>query len=71
MAAGRVTHDHMTSDVQDVRVYGDIAVVVARVRNSGTYEGNAFALDEWSTDVFVARNGRWRCLLTHLTPAAE
>ena len=71
VAAGRVTHDHMTSEVRNVRVYGDIAVVVARVRNSGTYEGNAFALDEWSTDVFVARNGRWRCLLTHLTPAAE
>lgn len=71
VAAGRVTHDHMTSEVHHVRVYGDIAVVVARVRNSGTYEGNAFTLDEWSTDVFVARNGRWRCLLTHLTAAAE
>jgi uncharacterized glyoxalase superfamily protein PhnB/ketosteroid isomerase-like protein len=71
VAAGRVTHDHMTSEIHDVRVHGDIAVVVARVRNSGTYEGSAFTLDEWSTDVFVARNGRWRCLLTHLTAAAE
>jgi uncharacterized protein (TIGR02246 family) len=71
VAAGRVTHDHMTSEVHDVRVYGDIAVVIARVRNSGAYEGNAFALDEWSTDVFVAHDGHWRCLLTHLTLVAE
>lgn len=71
VATGRVTHDRMTSEVHDVRGHGDTAVVVARVRNSGTFEGNAFALDEWTTDVFVARDGEWRCLLTHLTPAAE
>ena len=51
----------MTSEVHDVRVYGDIAIVIARVRNRGEFEGNPFTLDEWSTDVFVRRGDRWRC----------
>ena len=70
VAAGRITHDAMTSEVHDVRSYGDVAVVIARVRNSGTYQGEAFTLDEWSTDVFVARGTEWRCVLTHLTSIA-
>ncbi len=67
VAAGRVSHDSMTSEVHDLRVYGDVAVVIARVRNSGAFEGTAFELDEWSTDVFVRRDDRWRCSVTHLT----
>lgn len=70
VAKGLVTHDFMTSDVHDVRVYGDVAVVTARVRNSGTFEGNPFQLDEWSTDVFVRRADGWRCTITHLTSVA-
>jgi len=70
VAAGRITHDTMTSEVHDVRRYGDVAVVIARVRNSGAYHGEAFTLDEWSTDVFVARGAEWRCVLTHLTSVA-
>jgi uncharacterized protein (TIGR02246 family) len=70
VATGRVSHDFMTSEVQNVRVYGDIALVIARVRNSGMFEGAPFTLDEWSTDVFIRRGDRWRCVLTHLTSAA-
>jgi uncharacterized glyoxalase superfamily protein PhnB/ketosteroid isomerase-like protein len=71
VATGRVTHDFMTSDLHSARVLGDVAVVMARVRNSGTFDGNPFQLDEWSTDVFVRRDGGWRCILTHLTSAAR
>ncbi|MGH9209260.1 MAG: nuclear transport factor 2 family protein [Acidimicrobiales bacterium] len=70
VAKGQVTHDFMTSDVHDVRVYGDVAIVTARVRNSGTFEGNPFQLDEWSTDVFIRRADGWRCAITHLTSVA-
>jgi uncharacterized glyoxalase superfamily protein PhnB/ketosteroid isomerase-like protein len=71
VATGRVTHDFMTSDLHSARVLGDVAVVIARVRNSGTFDGTPFQLDEWTTDVFVRRDGGWRCLLTHLTAAAR
>ena len=70
VATGQVSHDFMTSEVHDVRVYGDVAIVIARVRNRGEFEGNPFTLDEWSTDVFVRRGDRWRCSVTHLTPVA-
>ncbi len=70
VAAGQVSHDFMTSEVHDVRVYGDVAIVIARVRNRGEFEGNPFTLDEWSTDVFVRRGDRWRCSITHLTSVA-
>jgi ketosteroid isomerase-like protein len=70
VATGQVSHDFMTSDVRDVRVYGDVAIVIARVRNRGEFEGNPFTLDEWSTDVFVRRGDRWRCSVTHLTSVA-
>ena len=70
VATGQVSHDFMTSEVHDVRVYGDVATVIARVRNRGEFEGNPFTLDEWSTDVFVRRGDRWRCSVTHLTSVA-
>ncbi|HWJ51972.1 MAG TPA: nuclear transport factor 2 family protein [Propionibacteriaceae bacterium] len=70
VATGQVSHDFMASEVHDVRVYGDVAIVIARVRNRGEFEGNPFALDEWSTDVFVRRGDRWRCAVTHLTSVA-
>ena len=70
VATGQVSHDFMTSEVHDVRVYGDVAIVIARVRNRGEFEGNPFTLDEWSSDVFVRRGDRWRCSVTHLTLVA-
>jgi ketosteroid isomerase-like protein len=70
VGAGRVSHELMASEVHDVRVYGDVAIVIARVRNRGEFEGNPFTLDEWATDVFVRRGDRWRCSVTHLTSVA-
>ncbi|MGH9224078.1 MAG: nuclear transport factor 2 family protein [Acidimicrobiales bacterium] len=70
VAAGRVSHEFMAHEVHAVRVYDDVAVVIARVHNRGAFEGNPFTLDEWSTDVFVRRGTRWTCALTHLTSVA-
>ena len=69
VANGTVSHDTMSSVLISVRVYGDVAVVVARVVNSGYFQGTRFENDEWTSDVFIRQDGRWRCVLTHLTPA--
>ncbi|MBF6215245.1 nuclear transport factor 2 family protein [Nocardia puris] len=53
-----------------VRVYGDMAVLSVRVRNTAHWQDQRFDLDEWTTDVFVRRAGRWLCVLTHLTNTA-
>ncbi|MDO0915058.1 MULTISPECIES: nuclear transport factor 2 family protein [unclassified Streptomyces] len=54
-----------------IRVHGDSAVVTARVTNTAHYRGERFDADEWTTDVFVRRDGRWRCVLSHITAAAR
>ncbi len=53
-----------------VRVYGDTAVLTVRVVSTAQYGGEDIDADEWTTDIFVRRDGAWRCALTHITPVA-
>ena len=68
--SGELCHDTMTKDVGRVRVYGDVAVVTARGWNTGHFRGQRISADEWVTDVYRKVDGRWLCVLTHLTPVA-
>jgi len=68
--SGELSHDTMTKDVGRVKVYGDVAVVTARGRNTGHFKGQRISADEWVTDVYRKIDGRWLCVLTHLTPVA-
>lgn len=63
--SGELSHDTMTKDVGRVRVYGDVAVVTARGRNTGQFRGQRLFADEWVTDVYQKMDGRWLCVLTH------
>ena len=65
--SGALTHEMMESEDLRVRVYGDSAVVTAVTRTKGTFMGQNFSTQERATDVFVKRDGRWQCVLTHLT----
>jgi len=69
--SGVLTHDMMESKDSRVRVYGDSAVVTAVTRTKGKFMGHDFSTQERATDVFVKRDGRWQCVLTHLTRFAE
>lgn len=66
--SGDLTHSEMSFEVLDARVYGDVAVVLSRGTNKGTWQGTEFAADEWVTDVFVRRPEGWRCAFSALTP---
>jgi ketosteroid isomerase-like protein len=71
VASGELTHSAMDpAGPLRVRVYGDTAVVTGRVTNTAHHGGRRFDADEWTTDVFVRRDGRWSCVLTHVTDAA-
>ncbi|MEU0760900.1 nuclear transport factor 2 family protein [Streptomyces microflavus] len=71
VASGDLTHSAMrTVTPPRIRVHGDTAVVTARITNTAHYGGDRFDADEWTTDVFVRRDGDWRCVLSHITPAA-
>src|SRR5262245_37393074 len=47
---GLLSHDNMTKDIARVKVYGDVAIVTGRGRNTGTFRGRPIAADEWITD---------------------
>ncbi|GAB2887465.1 hypothetical protein GCM10027074_64820 [Streptomyces deserti] len=69
--SGRLTHSAMqVVGEARIRVHGDAAVFTGRVTNTAHYLGRRFDADEWTTDVFVRRDGRWVCVLTHVTAAA-
>lgn len=65
---GSLTHSEMTFDVRAVRRYGDLAVVIAHGTNKGAWRGEPFSADEWVTELFIRRDGHWRCALSSLTP---
>ena len=71
IASGLLSHDTMTKDVRRVEVYGDVAVVTGRGTNTGRFCGEPISADEWVTDVYRRVEGRWVCVLTHLTPAQK
>lgn len=69
IASGDLTHETMEM-VGEARIviYGETAVLTARVTNNGHYKIQPFRADEWTTDVFRQREGRWLCVLSHITP---
>ena len=68
---GLLSHDSMTKEILRVKVYGDIALVTGRGQNTGTWQGQPMEADEWITDVYKQENGKWLCVLTHLTPVKK
>ncbi|MFF5839992.1 nuclear transport factor 2 family protein [Streptomyces massasporeus] len=71
VASGALTHSAMDLRTDPrVRIHGDTALVTCRVTNTAHYRGERYDADEWTTDVFVRRQGRWLCVLSHITPAA-
>jgi ketosteroid isomerase-like protein len=71
IGSGDLTHSVMVPAGESrVRLYGDTAVVTARVTSVAHYRGQRLDADEWTTDVFVRRDGRWLCALNQITAAA-
>ena len=71
IGSGTLSHETMVKQTLRARVYGDIAVVIGRGQNTGLFRGEPIAADEWITDIYRRIDGRWLCMLTHLTPARQ
>lgn len=69
IGSGVLSHDMMVKQTVRTKIYGDIAVVTGRGQNTGLFRGEPIAADEWITDIYRRIDGRWLCVLTHLTPA--
>jgi ketosteroid isomerase-like protein len=68
--SGDLVHDVMETHEPVIRIYGDSAVVIARGVSGGRYRGQPFHLVERVSCVFVRKDGRWSCVLTHLSQLA-
>ena len=64
---GTLTHATMENQTLAVRHHGDGGTVTSRGKLTGTFNGAPIAADEWVTDVYVRRDGRWLCQVTHLS----
>ncbi|MET0885144.1 MAG: nuclear transport factor 2 family protein [Mycetocola sp.] len=70
VTSGELTHSAMgTVGPTRVHVLGDTAILTARITTTAHYGGVRSDADEWTTDVFVRRDGRWLCTLTHYAEA--
>jgi ketosteroid isomerase-like protein len=65
--SGALTHQAMDSQDVRVRVYGTTAIVTALISSKAKYMGEEFSTRERATDVFVKLDGKWQCVITHLT----
>jgi ketosteroid isomerase-like protein len=68
IADGVLGHYTMAKQAHRIRVYGDTAFVSGRGQNTGWFRDQSIAADEWVTDIYHRIGGRWRCVLTQLTP---
>lgn len=70
--SGQLTHSSMEmAEVGNISLYGDTAVLASRVTSTANFGGQTFDQNEWTSDVFVKENGEWKCVITHITPAAS
>lgn len=67
IASGYLTRTKFEISEPRVRVFGDTAVVTSKVTLAGVFKGKPFDVAERQTDVWVWRDGAWKCVLTHET----
>jgi hypothetical protein len=68
---GALTHEAMDSQDVRVRLYGTTAIVTALTSSKARYMNQEFSTRERATDVFVKLDGKWECVITHLTTFAK
>lgn len=70
VASGELRHDTMSHEVITVRrLAPEVAVLVTRGRNTGSYRGRPINADEWTTDV-IGPDPRRLALHAHSTDTA-
>jgi ketosteroid isomerase-like protein len=62
---GYLTHKAYEASEPRVRLYGNVALVTVKVHNAGTSRGKSFDAMERETDVWLWKDGGWKCVLTH------
>lgn len=67
LRSGQLKFESYELGPMKVRVYGDTAVVIGAGTSKGSMAGEAFDERDVFTDVFIRKDGKWRCVSTHST----
>jgi len=57
---GRIVYEHQEDSAQTVRIWGDTAVVTAKLWEKGTEDGKSFDSTVWFSDTYVRTATGWR-----------
>ena len=71
IGSGILGHVTMTKTTHHMTILGKVATVTGRGQNTGWFKDSTLKADEWITDVYHRIDGKWRCVLTHLTPVTS
>jgi ketosteroid isomerase-like protein len=58
--SGRVVYEHQEDTAQTVRLWGDTAVITAKLWEKGTDSGKPFDYTVWFSDTYVRTPSGWR-----------
>ena len=67
IAKGELAHEAMQKQVTKVQVYGDIAIVISKGINKGSYKGTPFNAEHWVSNTYKKLNEKWICIMSHET----
>lgn len=65
--SGALTRKTFEISEPRTRLYGNVALVTTKVQTSGMFGGKPFDVTERQTDVWLWKDGSWKCVLTDET----
>ena len=71
LANGKLKFRSVKISELEVRTYGDTAIVIGVNQTSGSWEGADFDGKDRFTDVFVKKDGTWKCVASHSSTISE
>jgi ketosteroid isomerase-like protein len=63
--SGSLKHTAYGVSEPGVRLYGNVALVTTKLHNAATFGGKPYDVRERQTDVWLWKDGGWKCVLTH------
>ncbi len=65
LRSGQLKFESYELGPMQVRVYGEVAVVIGTGASKGSMAGETFDERDVFTDVFIRKDGKWSCVSTH------
>ena len=61
-------HSKMKKNVENVKIYGNIAIVLTKGKNIGKYKNENFDAEVWITNVYQMHQENWIMINSHECP---